>query len=165
MAACQHSVEAQAAEPKATPRAPVAPTGAAEPTPASPPKGLADKSAREAASKAIAALPACTLKPTDDVALGALTVVSQKCSTRTCMRTCCNTCTFVAALVGNGPQRGLDANQFRQLFPSFPEQPLECEINEWNNQLKAVTIGVTLPESKGAESARGPVSICLNRSP
>lgn len=149
LVACQHS---QAAEPKSTPAAP-------EQTP--PPKGLADKTAKEAAAKAIAALPACGLKPTGGVVSGQLRITADKCTELQCIRTCCNRCTYVAVVSGNGPQRGLSAAQVRQLFPAFPSEPLECEIAAWNTELKAATLGVTLPEEKGAESARGPVAACL----
>lgn len=162
LAACQHSGEAQAAEPKTTPAAPapVASPASGEP-PAQAPKGLPDKVAREAAAKSLGALQACSLKPTGGVVTGQLNIVTQECTKLTCIRTCCNTCKFIAVLSGNGPQRGLNAAQVRQLFPAFPEKPLECEINEWNKELKAMTIGLSLPEEKGAESGRGPVTACL----
>ena len=159
LGACQHTVEAQAAEPKTTPSAPPPVTGDAPPPQA--PSGLPDKAAKEAASKAIVALPACSLKPTGGLVSGQLRITPDKCTRLQCIRTCCNTCSYVAVVAGNGPQRGLDAARVRQLFPSFPEAPLECEIAAWNAQLKSVTLAVSLPEEKGAESARGPVNVCL----
>ncbi len=159
LAACQHAAEAQAAEPATTPVSPSPPPSGESPTEA--PKGLPDKVAREAAAKSLGALQACSLKPTGGVVTGQLTIVTQECTKLACMRTCCNTCKFSAVLSGNGPQRGLNAGQLRQLFPAFPDKPLECEINEWNKQLKPLTIGLSLPEEKGAESGRGPVSACL----
>ncbi len=141
LVACQHS---QAAEPKSTP-------AALEPT--APPKGLADKTAKEAAAKAIAALPACKLEPTGGVVSGQLRITAGHCTELRCIRTCCNRCSYVAVVAGNGPQRGLSAAQVRQLFPAFPSEPLECEITAWNTELKTVTLGVTLPE-EGAASAQ-----------
>jgi len=152
LVACQHTVEAQAAEPKTTPSEEAVPQA---------PSGLPDKVAKDAASKAIFALPPCSLKPTGGMVSGQLRITPDKCTTLQCMRTCCNTCSYVAVVSGNGPQRGLDAAQVRQIFPAFPEAPLECEIAAWNTQLKTATLAVTLPEAKGVESARGPVNACL----
>jgi hypothetical protein len=147
LAACQHPGEAHAAEP----------THVAAPTT---PVGLPDQNAKDAATKAIAALPPCNLKPTSGLTTGTLTIVTRECTNNRCIRTCCNTCEFAAVLSGGASPKGLDAAQFRHLFPSFSDKPLECEINEWNTQLKGVTLGLSAPE-KGPESNRAPVLACV----
>ena len=155
-AACQHPVEAQAADQKTTPGA----LGDAAAPPQTP-RGLADKEAKDAAAKAIAALPACTLQPATGQTTGRLQLVPEKCTKLQCMRTCCNTCSFAGAIAGDGPQRGLNAGQLRQLFPALAEAPLECEITALNSQLKSVTMSVMLPEEKSGEVNRSPVKACL----
>ncbi len=164
LGACQHAGEAQAAEPKSTPAAPepITPAPSNEAPAPEAPKGLPDKVAAAAAAKTLASLQACSLQTTGRFVKGQLTLVTQECSRRTCIRTCCNTCKFVAMISGSGPQRGLNAAQVHQLFPAFPLEPLECEINEWNKQLKPLTIGLSVPPEKSPESSWGPVTACLS---
>ncbi len=160
LAACQHTVEAQAADKKATPGPhDEALAGAVAPPEAT--RALADKAAKDAAAKAIAALPACRLQPATGQTTGKLQLVAKNCTALQCIRTCCNACSFAGAIAGDGPQRGLNAGQLRQLFPALAEAPLECEIAAWNSQLNGVTMSVMLPEEKSAEANRAPVKACV----
>lgn len=146
LVSCQHSLEAQAAGPQAPSAQP--PLSVEPPVArARPQSGLPDQVARDVAAKALAELPACRDRSATS---GTLQIKVIECTELRCIRTCCNTCSYSGLLSGSGPQKGLVAAQVRELLPAFPEQALECEINEWNAQLKDFTLGVTLTEPKAS---------------